>query len=112
MDDAPSWRDNDRLAMAAVGQVACDPDPSVLRTVWTEVRGARMHAVAIGEGAPVVLVHGYGVSGAYMLPLERSLAGSFTAFVPDLPGQGKSEQIRGPRSMGDLADALGGWLDA
>jgi len=71
-----------------------------------------MSAVVVGEGPPVVLLHGYGVSGAYMLPLARALAGSFSAFVPDLPGQGRSDQIRGPRSMGDLADALGGWLDA
>ena len=98
--------------MAAVGQVACDPDPSVLRTVWTEVRGARMHAVAIGAGTPVVLVHGYGVSGAYMLPLARSLAGSFSAFVPDLPGQGKSEQLRGAISLAEHADSLGAWIEA
>ena len=98
--------------MAAVGQVACDPDPSVLRTVWTEVRGARMHAVAIGAGAPVVLVHGYGVSGAYMLPLARSLSDSFSAFVPDLPGQGKSEQLRGAIGLTEHADSLGAWVEA
>jgi 2-hydroxy-6-oxonona-2,4-dienedioate hydrolase len=98
--------------MAAVGQIACDADPSPLRTVWTEVRGARMHAVAIGAGAPVVLVHGYGVSGAYMLPLARSLAGSFSAFVPDLPGQGKSEQLRGAISLAEQADSLGAWVEA
>jgi 2-hydroxy-6-oxonona-2,4-dienedioate hydrolase len=98
--------------MAAVGQIACDPDPSVLRTVWTEVRGARMHAVALGAGAPVVLVHGYGVSGAYMLPLARSLAGSFTAFVPDLPGQGQSEQLNGAISLAEHADSLGAWVEA
>ena len=97
--------------MAAVGQIACDPEPSVLRTIWTEVRGARMHAVAIGAGAPVVLVHGYGVSGEYMLPLARSLAGSFTAFVPDLPGQGKSEQLRGAINLAEHADSLGAWVE-
>jgi 2-hydroxy-6-oxonona-2,4-dienedioate hydrolase len=98
--------------MAAVGQIACEPDRSVLRTLWSEVRGARMHAVAIGAGAPVVLVHGYGVSGAYMLPLARSLAGSFTAFVPDLPGQGKSEQLRGAISLVEHAGSLGAWVEA
>jgi 2-hydroxy-6-oxonona-2,4-dienedioate hydrolase len=98
--------------VAAVGQIAYDANPSALRTVWTEVRGARMHAVAIGTGTPVVLVHGYGVSGAYMLPLARSLSGTFSAFVPDLPGQGKSEQLRGAISLAEHADSLGAWVDA
>jgi pimeloyl-ACP methyl ester carboxylesterase len=71
-----------------------------------------MHAVVVGEGAPVVLVHGFGVSGAYMLPLARALAGSFSAFVPDLPGQGKSTQLRGQVSISQLAVALGAWIEA
>src|SRR4029078_4705477 len=59
------------------------------------------------------LVHGFGVSGAYMLPLARALAAlGFTAFVPDLPGQGKSTQLRGQVSVGQLAAALGSWVEA
>jgi pimeloyl-ACP methyl ester carboxylesterase len=71
-----------------------------------------MHAIVVGEGAPVVLVHGYGVSGAYMLPLAQALAGPFAAFVPDLPGQGKSEQLRSQVSIAHLADALDEWVEA
>jgi pimeloyl-ACP methyl ester carboxylesterase len=60
-----------------------------------------------------VLVHGYGVSGTYMLPLARALAGSrCSAFVPDLPGQGRSGPLRRRESIGDIADALGAWVDA
>ena len=77
-----------------------------MRTVWTTVRGSRMHAVATGEGPPVVLVHGYGVSGTYMLLLARALAPSCSVFVPDLPGQGRSAALRSYTSMSDLADAL------
>ena len=68
-----------------------------------------MHAVATGEGPPVVLVHGYGVSGTYMLPLARALAPSCSVFVPDLPGQGRSAALRSYTSMSDLADALDEW---
>jgi len=82
------------------------------RTIWNNVAGSRMHAVVVGNGPPVVLVHGYGVSGTYMLPLARALAPSYSAFVPDLPGQGKSEQLRGKVSLGSLADALGDWIEA
>ena len=60
---------------------------------------------------PVVLLHGYGVSGTYMLPLARSLAPSFSVFVPDLPGFGRSEQPRRPLGIADLASALADLLD-
>src|SRR2546422_623561 len=81
--------------MAAVGQFSCKPDAFVVKSIWSDVLGSRMHAVVVGEGAPVVLVHGFGVSGAYMLPLAQALGYSVSAFVPDLPGQGKSTQLRG-----------------
>ena len=83
-----------------------------MKSVWSDVPGSRMHALLVGEGAPVVLVHGFGVSGAYMLPLARALAASFSAFVPDLPGQGKSTQLLGEVSISQLAVALGAWVEA
>jgi 2-hydroxy-6-oxonona-2,4-dienedioate hydrolase len=98
--------------MARVGQLPCKPAAFAVESVWSEVLGSRMHAVVVGEGAPVVLVHGFGVSGAYMLPLARALASSFSAFVPDLPGQGKSTQMRGQVSISQLALALGAWVEA
>ena len=79
---------------------------------WDEVAGVQVHAHVGGAGLPVVLVHGYGVSGRYMLPLARILASSCSAFAPDLPGHGRSEQPATPFGIGDLADALGNWLDA
>src|SRR5436190_24108285 len=71
-----------------------------------------MHAVAVGEGRPVVLVHGFAVSGTYMLPLARALAPSFSAIAPDLPGQGRSTPLTGPISIGRLAAALRAWEEA
>jgi 2-hydroxy-6-oxonona-2,4-dienedioate hydrolase len=88
------------------------PAPAEDEAAWREVGGVRIHAVVCGEGPPIVLVHGYGVSGTYMLPLARALASGFSAFVPDLPGQGKSDQSRGSGDISDLAEALGDWLDA
>jgi 2-hydroxy-6-oxonona-2,4-dienedioate hydrolase len=81
-------------------------------TSSTRIEGRRMYAVSVGSGPPVVLVHGFGVSGAYMLPLARALARSFSVHVPDLPGQGRSEPWPGRSSIGRLADALGGWIEA
>jgi pimeloyl-ACP methyl ester carboxylesterase len=80
--------------------------------LWLDVAGARMHAQVLGDGPPVVLLHGYGVSGTYMLPLARELADSYRVLVPELPGQGKSEPRAGLRSVRELAGALAAWLDA
>jgi len=71
-----------------------------------------VHAHVGGEGPPVVLVHGYGVSGRYMLPLARILASSCSTFAPDLRGHGRSGQPGTALEIGDLADALRSWLDA
>jgi pimeloyl-ACP methyl ester carboxylesterase len=79
---------------------------------WLDVFGLGVHARAGGDGPPVVLVHGYGVSGAYMLPLAQSLAPSFSVFAPDLPGHGRSQRPRTPLGIADLGVALAGWLDA
>src|SRR5438874_12813369 len=98
--------------MAAVGQMSSTRGAAAVQSVWSDVPGSRMHALLVGEGAPVVLVHGFGVSGAYTLPLARALAASFSAFVPDLPGQGKSTQLLGQVSISQLAVAVGPWAQA
>jgi pimeloyl-ACP methyl ester carboxylesterase len=64
-----------------------------------------------GEGAPVVLVHGYGVSSAYLLPLGRVLADRCAVHVPDLPGHGRSEDADSPPTIESHAATLAEWLD-
>src|SRR5690349_660164 len=76
------------------------------------VDGLSLHVSVSGTGAPVVLVHGFGVSGTYMLPLAEALAERFSVFVPDLPGYGRSEHPDTPLGVAALADALTGCLDA
>jgi len=83
-----------------------------LASRWDEAGGVQVHAHVGGEGPPLVLVHGYGVSGRYMLPLARILASCCTTFALDLPGHGQSEQPGTPHGIGDLADALADWLNA
>jgi 2-hydroxy-6-oxonona-2,4-dienedioate hydrolase len=78
---------------------------------WDDVGGVQVYARCGGDGPPVVLVHGYGVSSQYMLPLARILASSCSVFAPDLPGHGQSEPSAAPLGIGSLAEALGDWLD-
>ena len=87
-----------------------------LESWWTTVGGLRMHArvrVAPGaQGPPVVLVHGLGVSGRYMVPTATLLAHEHPVYVPDLPGFGRSEKPAKELDIPGLAAALLGWLDA
>jgi pimeloyl-ACP methyl ester carboxylesterase len=79
-----------------------------VRETWRRVGGWAIHGWEGGDGPPVLLVHGLGVSGRYLLPTARELtARGFRAVVPDLPGFGRS--TRPPRPL--RLDELGGLLD-
>ncbi len=62
--------------------------------------------------APVVLVHGLGVSSRYMRPLARHLATDLRVHAPDLPGFGRSGKPRRVLSIPELADWLAAWMEA
>src|SRR5689334_4421719 len=44
----------------------------------------------VSGSIPLVHVHGFAVSGSYLLPTARALAHRATTVVPDLPGYGRS----------------------
>lgn len=71
-----------------------------------------MHAWTGGAGTAVVLVHGYGVSSRYLVPLGRTLASACSVYVPDLPGHGRSERPAVAPGIAEHTRALLGWLDA
>jgi pimeloyl-ACP methyl ester carboxylesterase len=64
------------------------------------------------QRAPVVLVHGYGMSSRYMVPLARALARDFRVYAPDLPGFGRSDRPKRVLDVPQLADALAAWMTA
>ena len=61
------------------------------------------------DGVPIV--HGFAISGSYLMPIGRLLAGSGTTLVPDLPGYGRSERGRHLLGIPALAHALEAILD-
>jgi 2-hydroxy-6-oxonona-2,4-dienedioate hydrolase len=86
-----------------------------LRSDWSEVGGLAIHARAsawpVAPDAPVaVLVHGYVVSSAYMVPTARRLRPGWRVLAPDLPGFGASDHPARPYDVPELAGALAGWM--
>ncbi|MEU4562710.1 alpha/beta fold hydrolase [Actinoplanes sp. NPDC023936] len=66
----------------------------------------------VAGSIPLVHVHGFAVSGSYLLPTARALAGRATAVVPDLPGYGRSAAWGHALGLPSLAWALLEVLDA
>ena len=64
------------------------------------------------QSMPVVLVHGLGLLGRYMLPTAEYLAPHFPVYVPDLPGFGDSEKPEPALDVPALAEALAAWIMA
>ncbi|MBN0039804.1 alpha/beta hydrolase [Cellulosimicrobium cellulans] len=84
------------------------------RSRHVEVEG---HDVFVRTGpevpgsVPIVHVHGFAVSGTYLLPTAELLAHRATAVVPDLPGYGRSERWDHTLGIPSLAWALLSLLD-
>ena len=56
-------------------------------------------------------VHGFGLSGRYLLPTAERLSDDFRSLVPDLPGFGRSEKPPDPLDVRDMAGAAAAFLD-
>lgn len=66
-----------------------------------------------GEGAPIVLVHGLGLSADYWWRNgPRLAAAGHRVLAPDLPGFGRSAGPEGGLSVIQQAEALLAWLEA
>jgi len=57
----------------------------------------------IGEGLPLLMLHGWGSNGRVMESLAQGLSGIRTCFIPDLPGFGASEPPEQAWSVDDYA---------
>jgi pimeloyl-ACP methyl ester carboxylesterase len=64
--------------------------PAIFRTQSVETGDATLHVRVGGQGAAVVLLHGFGDTGDMWAPLAAALAGDRTVVVPDLRGMGLS----------------------
>lgn len=67
-----------------------------------------LHAVVIGNGPPLVLIHGLAVGGEMYAPIVPALARRHRLVIPDLRGQGASAHLPGPYSPAQLTTDLAG----
>ena len=86
---------------------------------WSERRvrvGSRDLFVRVSSGpsdaVPIVHVHGFGISGSYLMPTARLLARHGVNIVPDLPGYGRSPRRDHTLDIPELAGAVLGLLEA
>lgn len=83
------------------------------RSVYYRQLAREADAVSAVDGAvPIVHVHGFGISGSYLVPTARLLATRAVNVVPDLPGYGRSERREQVLGIPALADALLRTIDA
>lgn len=59
----------------------------------TTIGHLNLHVETIGTGQPLVLLHGWGMSGAVWQPLVKRLSKLFTLHIIDLPGMGFSRPL-------------------
>ncbi len=60
-----------------------------------EINGFEMYYEVLGEGEPVVVLHGFTFSGAAAQPWANELAKEFQVIIPDLRGHGASTNPSG-----------------
>ena len=58
-----------------------------------------LHIEIVGDGPPLVLVHGWGLHGGVFAPLVERLADRFQMHLVDLPGHGNSREDPTPLTL-------------
>lgn len=77
------------------------------------IGGLHTAEIVLGEGVPVLMLHGWGASADLMLPLAQKLAPlGYRVCIPDLPGFGQTQPPPSPWGVGDYTNFTLGYLDA
>jgi pimeloyl-ACP methyl ester carboxylesterase len=95
-------------------QRRAEPLTAGLAERWTRVDGVDVfyRESPHPPDAPVMLhLHGFGLSGRYLLPTAERLGADFHTLVPDLPGFGRSGRPAKPLDVPGLARAAARFLD-
>jgi pimeloyl-ACP methyl ester carboxylesterase len=74
--------------------------------------GIKVAYERVGEGPPLVLVHGAGVDGRMWQPQLTALADEFTVVAWDEPGAGRSDDVPAGFGLADYGHCLAAVIDA
>ncbi|MDD5367702.1 MAG: alpha/beta fold hydrolase [Anaerolineaceae bacterium] len=77
----------------------------------TTINGIRIYYEDQGQGAPLVLIHGFPLERVIWEPMIPLIRKDVRVISPDLRGFGRSEATRGVSGMRLLADDIAGLLD-
>ena len=81
---------------------------------WALVRGRPVfyrESTPAPDARVILHLHGFAISGRYMVPTAELLADEFRTLVPDLPGFGRSIDPDHALTIPELADSAAAFLD-
>lgn len=79
---------------------------------YAEIDGVRIAQVVVGEGLPVVMLHGWGANIGLLWPLGTALAAKgYRVYMLDLPGFGESAPVPAPWLVADYANFVLRFMD-
>jgi pimeloyl-ACP methyl ester carboxylesterase len=104
---------------ALVAAVGCSPafqtqplPASKADRKFVEVGGFRLHFDVVGEGAPVLFLHGFSSFLPVWDDTARALAAGRKSILVDLPGHGRSDRRNDDYTPRGVAATMLGFLDA
>jgi pimeloyl-ACP methyl ester carboxylesterase len=65
-------------------------DAVTIASKTAQIAGVELHYLTAGQGAPIILIHGYAETSLMWRPIIPMLGERFTIVAPDLPGIGDS----------------------
>ena len=86
--------------------------PVMGRIGFVNVAGRRTRYIEVGEGAPILLVHGWIGSAENFHKWMPALEGRRRMIIPDLPGFGETPPLTGEHSIATLAAFLEAFTNA
>ena len=93
-------------SLAARAETALPPQGHL-----AQVNGFELYYEVHGDGAPLVMLHSFGASGAVWLPLVPEFAKAYRVILPDLRGHGRSTNPSGQFSHRQAALDIFALLD-
>jgi pimeloyl-ACP methyl ester carboxylesterase len=79
------------IATLLVGPAVALAQQPQIESRFAQANGVRLHYLVVGQGEPVLLLHGFGQSSHMWRPLMRELAKDHTVIAADLRGSGQSD---------------------